>query len=163
MTSRRCDPGLEHFIDDRERLITIAFRIVGSRAVAEELVQESWLRWHGRGYAADKATPIFRKIVKNLALDWNRRSIKESQIIESIVQVFDDCRDAERIVIARNELNTIVQALEELEPRVALAFRLNRVEGLTLTEIAKRLDTVPSRIHGYVVKGLSHITFRLME
>ncbi|MEM7215052.1 MAG: sigma-70 family RNA polymerase sigma factor [Pseudomonadota bacterium] len=163
MNTRRYDPGLENFIDDRERLIAIALRIVGSHAVAEELVQESWLRWNGRGYAADKATPIFRKIVKNLALDWRRRSNTETEIIGSIMDVFDDYRDAERIVIARDEIKRIVKALEELEPRVATAFRLNRIDGLSLTEIAKRMETVPSRIHAYVVKALSHVTYRLME
>lgn len=75
----------------------------------------------------------------------------------------DDPRDAERIVIAREEVRKLTRALQELDPRVVTAFRLHRVEGLTMAQIADRLDTVPSRVHAYVVKALTHITCRLME
>ncbi|MEM6900147.1 MAG: sigma-70 family RNA polymerase sigma factor [Pseudomonadota bacterium] len=150
-------------MSERDRLIAIACRIVDSRAVAEELVQESWIRWHSRSYPTEKATPVFRSIVMNLARDWRRRSKVEASFISSLTATFDDPRDAERIVIARQEVMRIVSALEELDPRVVLAFRLHRFEGRTLSQIAKELDTVPSRIHSYVVKALTHLTFRLME
>lgn len=80
MSEQTVDPGLRCFVDDRDRLIAIACRIVDSRAVAEELVQESWLRWDARDYPADKAAPIFRSIVANLARDWRRRQRTESTI-----------------------------------------------------------------------------------
>lgn len=164
MTSDRAfDPGLKNFVDDRDRLIAIACRIVDSRAVAEELVQESWLRWDARNYPADKATPIFRSIVANLARDWRRRHRTEAAITEALPRAEDDTGDAERIVMAREELRKITRALQELDPRVVTAFRLHRIEGLTMAQIAERLDTVPSRVHAYVVKALAHITCRLMD
>lgn len=163
MTTGLLHPGLRNFVDDRDRLIAIACRIVGSRAVAEELVQESWLRWDQRAYPAEKAGPIFRSIVANLARDWRRRQATETMIVEAFPEPADDPRDAERILIARQEVRKLVRALDELEPRVVTAFRLHRVEGMTMAQIAGVLDTVPSRVHAHVVKALTHLTCRLME
>ncbi len=33
------------FVENRERLVRVAYRIVGSAADAEDVVQEAWLRW----------------------------------------------------------------------------------------------------------------------
>ena len=49
-----------------------------------------------------------------------------------------DPRDGERVVIARQEIIELVQALEELDPRIVRAFRMHRIEHLTMTEIAKK-------------------------
>lgn len=163
MAARPPEPGLRSFMDDRDMLIAIACRIVDSRAVAEELVQESWLRWDGRSYPAQKAKPIFRRIVANLARDWRRRHSVETMIVDALPEGTDDPRDGERIVIARQEVRKVVRALDELDPRVVSAFRLHRVEGMTMTQIAELLDTVPSRVHAYIVKALAHITTRLMD
>lgn len=163
MTARTQDDGLQTYLADRERLISLAVRIVHSRAVAEELVQESWLRWDRRSYPADKATPIFRRIVRNLAFDWLRRDNMEKSILDSIDLVYDDPRDAERVVIARQDIIRLIRALEELDPRVVKAFRMHRFEHKTMAEIAADLGTVPSNVHGYVVKALTHITAALMD
>ncbi|MEM9910608.1 MAG: RNA polymerase sigma factor [Pseudomonadota bacterium] len=163
MTAPRCDPSLKTYVDERDKLIAIALRIVHSRAVAEELVQESWLRWDSSNYPSQKALPIFRRIVTNLARDWRRRNRLELSILENLALTFEDPRDAERVVIARQEIKKLIRALEELDPRMVTAFRLHRVEGKTMTEIASELGTVPSNIHRYIVGALSHITYRLME
>ncbi|MEM7733002.1 MAG: sigma-70 family RNA polymerase sigma factor [Pseudomonadota bacterium] len=163
MTLQSQHSALKTYVEERDSLIAIAARIVDSRAVAEELVQESWLRWDASTYPTDKAKPVFRSIVTNLARDWRRRRTREVSILENLVLTFDDPRDAERVLIARQEIRRLVSALEELDPRVVKAFRLHRVEGMTMTQIAKELGTVPSSIHGYIVKALSHITFRMME
>lgn len=155
--------GLQVYLGERNSLIAIACRIVESRAIAEELVQDSWFRWDKKEYSPEKAKPIFRSIVLNLARDWKRRQQLETAILEAIPHIERDTRDAERIVIARQEIKKMIKALEELEPRVVTAFRLHRLEGLSMAEIAERLDTVPSRIHAYLVKAITHITLRLIE
>ncbi|MEM6578330.1 MAG: sigma-70 family RNA polymerase sigma factor [Pseudomonadota bacterium] len=151
------------FVEDREALIGVACRIVDSRAVAEELVQESWLRWAQTDYAARDARPIFRRIVSNLAFDWVRRRRTETLILRQTAPAEQDPRDAERVVLAREDLRRMVAALNTLPPRTVTAFRLSRVEGKTYAEIARHLDTVPSRVHGYVVKALATIAVVLID
>ncbi|MEM6482603.1 MAG: hypothetical protein AAF681_12200, partial [Pseudomonadota bacterium] len=55
MVAQPLDPEVKTFVDEQDKLIAIALRIVESRAVAEEVVQESWLRWQRHGYAAEDA------------------------------------------------------------------------------------------------------------
>lgn len=157
------DTGLASYLRDQELLISVACRIVHERAVAEELVQESWLRWVQKEYDVKQARPIFRRIVSNLALDWLRRRRNETVLLQLNAPSELDFRDAERVVLARDELRRMVRALNKLPPRTVTAFRLSRVEGLTYREIADRLDTVPSRVHGYVVKALATIAVELMD
>src|SRR5262245_16083297 len=40
-----CDDGLSAFLRIRPRLFGIAYRMLGSAAEAEDVVQEVWLRW----------------------------------------------------------------------------------------------------------------------
>lgn len=151
------------FLEEREILIAAACRIVESRAVAEEIVQESWLRWTQKDYASGDARPVFRRIVSNLAVDWVRRRRRETLILRQTTRSEQDCRDAERIVIAREDLQQMIAALAALPPRTVTAFRMSRLEGKTYAEIARQLDTVPSRVHGYVVKALATIATVLID
>lgn len=40
-------PNEETFTALRPRLFSIAYRMLGTRADAEDVVQDAWLRWHG--------------------------------------------------------------------------------------------------------------------
>ena len=160
---RSITPGLKTFITDRDRLIALACSITDNPAIAEELVQESWIRWHAKSYAEKDARPIFRLIVANLARDWHKRRKTENAYVVEQTGLVSSEVDSERIVIAQQELRCIVKTLNGLPPRVVQAFRMSRVDGLSYAQIAKRLDTVPSRIHGYIVKALTQISLALLD
>lgn len=153
--------ALDLYLKNRRQLISLACSIVESQSVAEELVQESWLRWHQHSYSADNAVPIFRRIVKNLALDWTRRSGVERRTLDGLYFTTEETRDGERIVIARQEVDLLISALEELSPVVISAFRMYRFEGKTMAGIAKELGIATSSVHGHVVKALAHLTAKL--
>ncbi len=48
------DPAVAVFQRERPRLLGVAYRLVGARADAEDIVQEAWLRW----FAADRGTIV---------------------------------------------------------------------------------------------------------
>jgi RNA polymerase sigma-70 factor (ECF subfamily) len=53
--SPRCEdltPGADIFQAERPRLLGLAYRLLGGRADAEDVVQEAWLRWSGADWAA---------------------------------------------------------------------------------------------------------------
>ena len=50
--ARPADAGLQAFQRHRPRLFGLAYRMLGQRAEAEDLVQEVWLRWHDCEHAA---------------------------------------------------------------------------------------------------------------
>ena len=47
MTDGRPDPATEAFLDYRNLLFTVAYEMLGSAADAEDVLQETWLRWAG--------------------------------------------------------------------------------------------------------------------
>jgi len=43
----RADPATEAFLTHRNLLFTVAYEMLGSAADAEDVLQETWLRWAG--------------------------------------------------------------------------------------------------------------------
>ncbi|MEM8553492.1 MAG: RNA polymerase sigma factor [Pseudomonadota bacterium] len=158
------DPALKAFLEERERLIAMACQVVESRAVAEELVQDSWLRWHAKSYPADKAAPIFRRIVSNLALDWTRSRQTERRVLASPdLTSGTDEPSSEHIVMVRQDLKRVVAALHRLPRRTVRAFRLHFVDGLTYAEVGRRLGISLSRAHALAEDALIEITLALKD
>src|SRR5262245_21506454 len=67
-----CDNGLSAFLRTRPRLFGIAYRMLGSTAEAEDVVQDAWLRWQGtdrtivRDSAAFLATTATRLAINRM-------------------------------------------------------------------------------------------------
>lgn len=155
------DKAIATFLQDRERLIAIACGIVKNRAVAEELVQESWLRWQEHNYPAHKARSIFGRIVANLARDSYRRRQTETRLIKEIVWEGGFEADSERLCIVRQDLCAVVQALLELPERTVTIFRMHCADGLNCAEIGRRLGLSRSRTHGLLEDAMVHVMLRL--
>lgn len=161
MAARQTDQASVIFVREREKLISIACRVVESRAVAEELVQDSWLRWQEKNYAAKDALPIFRQIVSNLALDWHRRRRFERGLLADQFFAEEEMPSSERVLAARQDLRVIVAALSELPKRHVTAFRMHMVDGYTYKEIGHRLGISLTRSYELVEDTLVHLTIRM--
>lgn len=155
------DPVLSAYLCERDDLVGLAISVVGNSHVAEDLVQDCWLRWSAREYPADKARPILVRILKNLAIDWHRRRRLEFEVLEGRRILQETAPDVEREVIARQRLECVVKALEQLPPRTLFAFRCSRVECLTLKETGKRLGVSESRASQLVADAIVHIAIAL--
>lgn len=163
MAGRYSDSRTTAFLEQRQDLVSLALRIVRSPALAEDLVQDSWFRWQGRAYPSDRARPILRRIVRNLALDWYRRQRIEGQVLTTYAIAQDDAPDTERVFSARQDLLKIVTALERLPDRSVKAFRLHRIDGLPYAKIAKRMDLSPSTAFKLVEDVMVEIVLALQE
>ena len=161
MAADNSDTSLDEFIQQRSDLIALARSIVGSRHIAEELVQESWIRWAGRDYPADKLVPIVRRIVANLSKDWRRRAKIERDGLQFVVSETEESLDGERIVMARQELVQVAVVLSELPKRTLSAFRMHRLDGLTYAEIGRRLGISTTRVHQLLQDALAHVALRI--
>jgi len=61
------DPGI--FESQRPALLVLAYRMLGSMARAEEIVQDAWLRWEGREVEVDTPKAYLLKVVTRLCLN----------------------------------------------------------------------------------------------
>lgn len=62
--------NVEIFAGHRDRLFGIAYRMLGSRADAEDVIQDAWLRWHEQDASALRSTEAWlTTMVTRLAID----------------------------------------------------------------------------------------------
>lgn len=158
------DSSLAVYLAHRDQLLNYAHHLLRDRAGAEDLVQEAWLRFSSRvvesGDLAQPTKYLFA-IVRNLALDWLRRSaVHHPQPItaETAETVPSEAPSAERILYYRDELRALKQVLADLPERTQVAFIMYRVERRTLQEIATHLGVSIPRVHRMIKDAMLHCT-----
>lgn len=163
MTVRPLYSDVDMFVYEREKLIAIACRYVESPSVAEELVQESWLRWNAKSYQPDQVRPILLQIIRNLSIDWLRRQKTERSSLAEFAEHKDEAPDTERVVIARQQLRCVVHALQIMPERTRSAFRMRRLDNLTYKEIGHRLGTSEAGAYRLVADGLFRVIVEMND
>jgi len=146
----------------RDELLNYAHQLLRDRGNAEDLVQEAWLRFASSrrepGELAQPTKYLFA-IVRNLALDWLRRSAihsPETMTAEAFASLPSDAPSAERVLYYRDELRAMEKMLAELPERTQVAFIMYRVERRTLQEIADHLGVSVPRVHRMVKDAMLH-------
>ncbi|MPZ30469.1 MAG: sigma-70 family RNA polymerase sigma factor [Rhodospirillales bacterium] len=154
------------FVEHRGSLVNYANGIVDDRASAEDVVQEAYLRFSAAAAKDDQiVNPVsyLYRIVRNLALDWQRRrSVEAPRAVTPVMENLpSDTPSAERVLFYRDELRVISEALAELPERTRIAFRMYRLEGRTLQAIADHLGVSVVRTHQLVKEAILHAARRL--
>jgi RNA polymerase sigma-70 factor, ECF subfamily len=122
------------------RVYRFALRLTGRRQEAEDLTQETFLHaWRRRRQLRDpNAAPVWLfTIARNLWNDRLRRKRRRSRRHEPMP---DDCRSTiaapDRVLMAREDLRRVLQALESLPARQREVLYLKACEEFSLGEIA---------------------------
>lgn len=156
------------FAEHRRSLVDYAAGIVGSRTQAEDLVQEAWLRFDQAARQQFLKEPLgyLYRIVRNLALDGQRRAALESRIFsgsaEVAASVLPDAQpSAEMVALHKDELRLLREALTELPDRTRIAFEMHRLGDCKLREIAAVLKISTPMVQILVMDALQHVKHRL--
>jgi RNA polymerase sigma-70 factor (ECF subfamily) len=134
------DDAAATFAPLRPRLTRIAYRMLGSVAEAEDVVQDAYLRWHGTDRAAvTDAKAFLSKTVTRLCLDQLKSArVKRETYIGPWVP--EPMIDAEAEDEADDITLTLMMALERLSPLERAAFLLHDVFGQNFDEVAQAID-----------------------
>ena len=130
----------------RARLFGLAYRMLGTRADAEDVVQDAWLRWHRVDRASlQSAEAWLITVVTRLAIDRLRSAKTEREayagwwLPEPLVTV--DAPSPEAAAALADELSlALLWMLERLSPEERAAFLLRQVFDHDYGEIARLLD-----------------------
>jgi len=129
------------FIRLRPRLFGIAYRMLGIRADAEDIVQEAWLRWQNDGAGAHTPEAWLVTVVTRLAIDRLRGAMTEREryvgpwLPEPLVEETVD--SPESALEAAGDLSTaFLLMLERLAPEERAVFLLHQVFDFDYADVA---------------------------
>jgi RNA polymerase sigma-70 factor (ECF subfamily) len=154
---------------NRGALVDYASGILGNRVRAEDMVQEAWMRLDQAAQSRflDQPLSYLYRIVRNLALDDRRRSVREHKVvaIESLETATDRLPDErpspEETVLYKAEFGLLMDALAELPERTRIALEMHRFGECKLREIAEVLGVSLPMAHTLVSQGIQHCKRRL--
>ncbi|MDX6718079.1 MAG: hypothetical protein QOJ63_333 [Solirubrobacteraceae bacterium] len=147
---------------------SLAYRMCGTRAAAEDVVQESFLSLWRSGARYDRARGSVRTwvlgIVHNRAIDSLRRSVvhdRRRASDEGIEERFE-ARERTDVEVARlSESEEIRQALLTLPAEQSRVIELAYFGGFTQSEIATMIDTPIGTVKGRMRLGLEKMRAQL--
>ncbi|WLR93552.1 sigma-70 family RNA polymerase sigma factor [Shinella zoogloeoides] len=139
----------DRFEAERGRLSAVAFRMLGSRAEAEDAVQEAWLRLErAGGDGIDNPAGWLTTVVGRICLDMLRARTKRREDPidgeEGEAQHADPAAGAdEQAALADSVGLALLVVLERLAPAERLAFVLHDMFDVPFEEIGRIVDRSP--------------------
>jgi RNA polymerase sigma factor (sigma-70 family) len=132
------------FEQQRERLVAVAYRMLGSRADAEDAVQEAWVRLARQDAGSiDNLAGWLTTVVGRVCIDALRsRNIRaeatdEGRLPELVVTAYDDDSPEENALLAESVSLALLVVLEALNPAERLAFVLHDMFAVPFGEIGQ--------------------------
>jgi RNA polymerase sigma-70 factor (ECF subfamily) len=140
----------------RPRLIRVAYRMLGSVADAEDVVQDAFLRWLDTDRDAVREPEAFlRRVVTRLCLDQlkSARRRRETYVGPWLPEPVVEAEDGE----VDDVTLPLMMALERLSPLERAAFLLHDVFGVGFDEIAETLDREPAACRQLASRARTHV------
>jgi RNA polymerase sigma-70 factor (TIGR02957 family) len=160
----RPDSATEAFVAHRNLLFTVAYEMLGSAADAEDVLQETWLRWAGvdLDMVRDQRAYLVR-ITTRQALGRLRtlRRRKESYVGPWLPEPLLTAPGvAEDVELADSVSMAMLLVLETLTPAERAVFVLREVFGLEYDEIAGAVGKSPAAVRQIAHRARAHVAAR---
>jgi RNA polymerase sigma-70 factor, ECF subfamily len=152
------------FVEHRKLLFAIAYRILGSAADAEDVVQDAWLKWSAadRGQVADPKAYLSR-IVSNLSMERLRSTRRQREtyvgpwLPEPILTSADTAED---VAAAESVSMAMLVVLETLSPLERAVFVLKEVFDFSYGEIASAVERSEAAVRQAGHRARNHVQAR---
>ena len=160
----RPDPATEAFLAHRNLLFTVAYEMLGSAADAEDVLQETWLRWSEvdlgevrdvRAYLVRITTRLALNRIRTLAR--RRESYVGPWLPEPLLTAPDVALDVE---LADSVSTAMLMVLESLSPTERAVFVLREVFDVPYDEIAAAVEKSPAAVRQIAHRARNHVEAR---
>ena len=145
-----------------KKLLAIAYHHCKDKMIAEEIVQEVFISlWNKRKVLSiDNMNAYLATAVRLSVFKQYLRQKRRVQIIEQVAGPSVTAWEEEKIYtrFLQQQINGIVEALP---PQCRLVFRLNRVEGLTIPEVARQIGIAEKTAEAHLTKALKVLKLKL--
>ncbi|MEV4635965.1 RNA polymerase sigma factor SigJ [Actinoplanes sp. NPDC049548] len=151
---------VDEFEIERPHLLSVAYRMLGSRAEAEDAVQEAWLRYHRareagedirdlRGWLTTITGRICLDVLKSARV--RREAYPGQWLPEPVVSRLDD--PAERVTQRQEVSLALLVVLEKLTPEQRVAVVLHDAFAVPFEEVAEVLHTSVAAARQHASRG----------
>src|SRR5215475_2100400 len=154
----------ETFLTHRSLLFTVAYEMLGSAADAEDVLQETWLRWAGvdLGTVRDQRAYLVRittrqALIRLRTLGRRKESYVGPWLPEPLLTAPDVAEDVE---LADSVSMAMLLVLETLTPNERAVFVLREVFDLSYDEIAEAVGKSPAAVRQIAHRARAHVAAR---
>jgi len=160
----RTDAATEAFLAHRNLLFTVAYEMLSSAADAEDVLQETWLRWSGvdletvkdqRAYLVQITTR--QALTRLRTLGRRKESYIGTWLPEPLLTAPDVAADVE---LADSVSMAMLLVLETLTPTERAVFVLREVFDLAYDEIAESVDKSADAVRQIAHRARTHVSAR---
>jgi len=147
------DPNLSAIVSERHQLINLAYRLLGSLAEAEDVVQETYVRWYAMSPeqrdATDNPAAWLTKVAGRICLDLlgSARARRERYVGEWVPEPLPERADgdpADRVTLDESVSIAFLVVLESMTPAERVAFVLHDVFRYPFAEVAEIVGRSPA-------------------
>jgi RNA polymerase sigma-70 factor (ECF subfamily) len=160
----RPDPATEAFLAHRSLLFTVAYEMLGSAADAEDVLQETWLRWAGVDLGAVRAQRAYlvqittrQALTRLRTLGRRKESYVGPWLPEPLLTASDVAEDVE---LADCVSMAMLLVLETLTPSERAVFVLREVFDVPYDEIAEAIGKSPAAVRQIAHRAREHVAAR---
>jgi RNA polymerase sigma-70 factor (TIGR02957 family) len=164
MADGRPDPATEAFLTHRNLLFTVGYEMLGSAADAEDVLQETWLRWAGvdLGTVRDQRAYLVRittrqALTRLRTLGRRKESYVGPWLPEPLLTTPDVAEDVE---LADSVSMAMLLVLETLAPTERAVFVLREVFDEPYEEIAEAVGKSPAAVRQIARRARDHVAAR---
>jgi len=164
MSDHAADPATEVFLAHRNLLFTVAYEMLGSAADAEDVLQETWLRWvevdaeQVRDQRAYLVRITTRQALNRLRTVRRRRESYVGPWLPEPVLTAPDV--AENVELAESMSMALMLVLETLSPTERAVFVLREVFEVGYDEIADAVGKSPAAVRQIAHRARGHVEAR---
>jgi RNA polymerase sigma-70 factor (TIGR02957 family) len=156
--------SVDPFVTHRSLLFTVAYEMLGSAADAEDVLQESWLRWAevDQEQVRDQRAYLVRIVTRqalNLLRTVSRR--REEYVGEWLPEPLLTSPDvADDVELAESVSTAMLTVLETLGPTERAVFVLHEVFDVPFDEIAEAVGKTPAAVRQIAHRARDHVAAR---
>jgi RNA polymerase sigma-70 factor (TIGR02957 family) len=158
------DPATEAFLAHRNLLFTVAYELLGSAADAEDVLQETWLRWvkvdleQVRDQRAYLVRITTRQSLNRLRTMKRRKEAYVGPWLPEPLLTAPDV--AEDVDLAESVSMALMLVLETLSPTERAVFVLREAFDVSYDEIAAAVDKSPAAVRQIAHRARQHVDAR---